>query len=124
MRFLLAVMAVTVALSLSGAAQNKKPHNVKPSGDTKSEPKSTAPPPKAQSAAASSKDLQRVENSSAKSGHSGQPKKAPRVAGVKSDRSDNNPSINFNGKNGGNAGNRNPGSLKGRLKQKGQGKQR
>jgi hypothetical protein len=125
MRFLLAVMAVTVALSLSSAAQKTRPYNPKSSGaDAKSAPKSTAPPPKASSAAASSKDLQRIENSSVKGGHGAQPKKTRAVAAT-SDRSSNNPPINFNGKGGGgNTGNRNPGSLKGRLKQKGQGKQR
>jgi hypothetical protein len=125
MRFLLAVMVVTVALSLSGAAQQKtKSYNPKASSaDAKGGPKSTAPPPKAASSAASSKDLQRVENSSTKGGHAGQAKKTRTVAAT-SDRSSSNPAINFNGKGGGNAGgNRNPGSLKGRLKQKGQGKQ-
>ena len=118
-------MAVTVALSLSGAAQQKtKPYNSKASSsDSKGAPKSTAPPPKASASAASSKDLQRVENSSAKGGHSGQPK-TKNVAVAKTDRGSNNPAINFNGKGGGgNTGTRNAGSLKGRLKQKGQGKQ-
>jgi hypothetical protein len=124
MRFLLAVMAVTVALSLSGAAQKTRPYNPKSSGaDAKNAPKSTAPPPKAGAAAASSKDLQRIENQSAKGGHSGQAKKT-HVVSATSDRSSSNPSINFNGKGGGKAGGgRTPGSLKGRLKQKGQGKQ-
>src|ERR1700675_621680 len=115
MRFLLAVMAVTVALSLSGAAQKTKTHSARPSSADAKAPKSTAPPPKA--SASSSKDLQRVENSSARSGHGSQPKKT-HVVVAKADRSPGNPSINFNGKGGGNTGNRNPGSLKGRLKQK------
>jgi hypothetical protein len=126
MRFFLAVMAVTVALSLSGAAQQKtKPYNPKASSaDAKGGPKSTAPPPKASASAASSKDLQRVENSSAKGGRGAQPKKTRAVA-MTGDKGSSNPSINFNGKNGGgNTGTRNAGSLKGRLKQKGQGKQR
>lgn len=125
MRFLLAVMALTVVLSLSGAAQKTRPYNRKSSGaDAKNAPKSTAPPPKAGAAAASSKDLQRVENQSVKGGHSGQAKKTRTVAAT-SDRSSSNPAINFNGKGGGNGGGgRTPGSLKGRLKQKGQGKQR
>ena len=124
MRFFVAVIAVSVALSLSGAAQQKtRAHNAPSSADAKGGPKSTAPPPKASSSAGSSKDLQRVENSSAKGGHGSQPKKTRAVA-MTPDRSSSNPSINFNGKNGGgNTGNRNAGSLKGRLKQKGQGKQ-
>jgi len=124
MRFLLAVIAVTVALSLSGVAQKTRPYNPKSSGaDAKNVPKSTAPPPKAATAASSGKDLQRVENQSVKAGHSGQAKKT-RVVAATSDRSSSNPPINFNGKGGGNAvGGRTPGSLKGRLKQKGQGKQ-
>jgi hypothetical protein len=125
MRVLLAVVAIMVSLSLSSAAQRTRPYNPKSSGaDAKNAPKSTAPPPKASSAATSSKDLQRVENSSVKGGHGAQPRKTRTVVGT-SNRSSNNPPINFNGKgSGGNTGNRNPGSLKGRLKQKGQGKQR
>jgi hypothetical protein len=125
MRFLLAVMAVTVALSLSGASQKTRPYNPKSSGaDAKgSGPKSTAPPPKAGTSASSGKELQRVENQSVKGGHSGQAKKT-RVASATSDRSSSNPPINFNGRGGGTTGGgRTPGSLKGRLKQKGQGKQ-
>jgi len=123
MRFLLAVMALSVTLSVSGAAQKTRPYNPKSSGADAKAPKSTAPPPKAAGTASSGKDLQKVENSSGKGGHSGQAKKT-NVGIVKSDRSSGNPPINFNGKGGGgNTGTRNPGSLKGRLKQKGQGKQ-
>ncbi len=123
MRFLLAVMVVSVVLSVGGAAQKTRPYNAKSSG-AKNEPKSTAPPPKTAGAGSSNKDLQRVENEQVKGGRGGQARKA-QVAGVtRSDRSEHNQSINFNGKGGrGNTGNRNPGSLKGRLKQKGQGKQ-
>src|ERR1700691_6226779 len=125
MRFLLAVMAVTVALSMSGAAQQKtKPFKLPPpSADSKSEPKSTVPPPKTPTAAASSKDLQKVENEGVKGGRGGQAKKTHTPV-VKADKgSGNNPAINFNGKGGGTSGTstRTPGSLKGRLKQKGQG---
>ncbi|MFZ3342115.1 MAG: hypothetical protein WA609_02345 [Terriglobales bacterium] len=123
MRFLLAVMAVSVVLSVGVAAQKTRPYNAKSSG-AKNEPKSTAPPPKAAGAGSSSKDLQRVENEQVKGGRSGQGQRTRVAAVPRSERSNNNPSINFNGKGGhGNTGNRNPGSLKGRLKQKGQGKQ-
>jgi hypothetical protein len=126
MRFLLAVVAVTAALSISGAAQKTKPYKVAPSSTaSKSEPKSTVPPPKAPTATASSKDLEKVENETAK-GHGTQPKKTHTPVVRASKTSGGNPAINFNGKGGsGNAGmNHNPDSLKGRLKQKGQGKNR
>lgn len=129
MRFLFAVMAVTVVLSMNAAAQKTKATRLPPSSaDSKGEPKSTVAPGKAPAAKTSGKDLQKVENENAKGGGQGtQAKKthAPAVRAAKT--SGNNPAINFNGKGGsGNSGmnNRNPGSLKGRLKQKGQGQNR
>jgi|ERR1700722_7868620 hypothetical protein len=125
MRFLFAVMAVTVVLSMGAAAQKTKPTRLPPSSaDSKGEPKSTVPPVKSPAATASSKDLQKVENENGKGGHGTQAKKTHTPAVRAAKTSGNNPAINFNGKGGsGNAGtnNRNPGSLKGRLKQKGQG---
>ncbi|MGA9353099.1 MAG: hypothetical protein WBV46_05370 [Terriglobales bacterium] len=125
MRFLSAVMVVTVALSVFGAAQVKSSggHSA---GAAKSGPKSTAAPKTtgAGAANAQSKDLQRIERETTKGAGNGQPKKTHAPTVLKADKSNNNPTINFNGKGGGGGsgiGSRNGGSLKGRLKQKGQG---
>jgi len=123
MRFFSAVMAVTLALSVCGAAQVKSSGGHAASA-SKNAPRSTAPP-KATGAGATaqSKDLQKIERETPKGG-SAQPKKTPVPKVIKEDKSSNNQAINFNGKGGGTGsgvGSRSGGSLKGRLKQKGQG---
>jgi hypothetical protein len=117
MRFSAAVMAVTLALGVSAAAQNAK---------AKSEPRSTAPM-KATGAGASGatgKELQKIENEKPARGQTTRAKKGPTPV-IRADKSSSNQAINFNGKGGGGSGvsTRNNSSLKGRLKQKGQGKQ-
>jgi len=72
---------------------------------------------------AQSKDLQKIERETPKGANS-QPKKTHAPTVLKADKSNNNQAINFNGKSGGGGsgiGSRSGGSLKGRLKQKGQG---
>lgn len=110
-------MVVTVALAASGAAEQKT-KSYKSSADSKTEPKSTVPPMKSASSS-SSKDLAKVENEKVKGGRGTRSKSHVTVA--KADKG--NQSINFNGRGGGSSigSTRNPGSLKGRLKQKGQG---
>jgi hypothetical protein len=125
MRFLSAVVAVTLALSMCSAAQVVKTSGGHGAGASKNEPKSTAPA-KATGAGTSnaqSKELQKIEREQPK-GASSQPKKTPAPKVLKEDKSSNNAAINFNGKSGGTGsgvGARSGGSLKGRLKQKGQG---
>jgi|HubBroStandDraft_6_1064221.scaffolds.fasta_scaffold508378_2 hypothetical protein len=125
MRFSSAVVAVTLALSVFGAAQVVKTSGGHGAGASKNEPKSTAPA-KATGAGttnAQSKELQKIEHETPKGG-SGQAKKTPAPKVLKADKSSNNQAINFNGKSGGTGsgvGSRSGGSLKGRLKQKGQG---
>jgi len=126
MRFVLAVMAVTLAVGMYAPAQNRKPaweKSADTGGQSKGEPKSTvAVKAPATGANSSSKELQKIEHEKPAGGAQG--RKAHTAAPVlKADKSSNNSGINFNGKGGGGGGNRNPGSLKGRLKQKGQGKQ-
>jgi hypothetical protein len=126
MRFFSAVMAVTLALSVGGAAQVVRGSGGHSGSASKNEPKSTAPV-KATGAGttnAQSKQLQKIERETAKSGGSAQPKRTPAPKVLKEDKSSNNQAINFNGKSGGTGSamsSRSGGSLKGRLKQKGQG---
>jgi hypothetical protein len=125
MRFLSGVIAVTLALSVCGAAQVVKTSGGHSASASKNEPKSTAPA-KATGAGttnAQSKELQKIEREQPKGGNS-QPKKTPTPKVLKEDKSSNNQAINFNGKGGGTGSGvsaRSGGSLKGRLKQKGQG---
>ncbi len=118
-------MAVTLALSVGGAAQVVKASGGHSASASKNEPKSTAPVKAtgAGTANAQSKQLQKIERETPKGG-SAQPKKTPAPKVLKEDKSSNNQAINFNGKGGGTGtamSSRSGGSLKGRLKQKGQG---
>jgi hypothetical protein len=125
MRFWLAVMAVVVGISVSGAAQTQ-PKAFKPKAtDADVVPKSMPPAkaPAATSASATSKELHAVERETPKgtgAAHAG--KKAPKPVTVKQQK-DRNPPMNFGGKGGGGgsgvAMTKQSSQYKGRLKQKG-----
>ncbi|MGB9198245.1 MAG: hypothetical protein WCB53_15085 [Terriglobales bacterium] len=121
MRFFVAVMAVVLAVGANGLAQNGSGN-----ASAKNEPKSTVPmkaagPHSAGTSGSSSKELQKVENEKvAKDDHA----KKTHVRTVRATK-ERNSAINFNGRGSKGTGmsSRSGGSLKGRLKQKGQGKQ-
>jgi len=122
MRFLVAVMAITLAMSLNGFAQKG---NAK-SKESKNEPKSTATvkAPKGKAAGSSGKELQKIEHEkTTKGAHAN--KKTPRATTVKASKDSRGSGINFNSKGGKGTGTsaRGGGSLKGRLKEKGKSKQ-
>ena len=122
MRFLVGVMAITLAMSLNGFAQkgSTKSH------EAKNEPKSTVAvkTPKGKAGGSSSKELQKIEHEKApKSAHAN--KRTPRAATVKATKDSRGSGINFNNRGGKGTGTsaRGGSSLKGRLKEKGKTKQ-
>ena len=124
MRFWLAVIAVVVGISVSGAAQTQ-PKQFKPkpsSADAAPKSMPSAKAPAATSAAATSKELHAVERETPKGTGAAHAGKAPKPVTVRQEK-DRNPPMNFGGKGGGGgsgvAMTRQSSPYKGRLKQKG-----
>lgn len=119
MRFLVAVMAITLAMSLNGFAQKGRSKAY----ESKNEAKSTAPVKAPKAGASSSKQLQRIEREKGSKG--ARSTKKTHATNVKANKDTRNSGINFNGKGGKGSGTsaRGGGSLKGRLKEKGKSKQ-
>ena len=124
MRFVLAMVAVLVGMSVTGMAQSQPNQFKVKSSKADAEPKSTATvkAPGGTSSSTTSKELRSVERGAPKTAGAAHPAKAPKAAAMKSGKDDKNPPMNFGGKgSGGGAGGKTPSPYKGRLKQKGQG---
>jgi hypothetical protein len=126
MRFLLAVGAIVVGVSVMSVAQRQpKEFKAKPAPKVETAPKST-PTLKtsgATSTSATSKELRNAERGTGKtSGAMRAPKNGSGKAKLKPAKERPNPPISFGGKSGASGGsNKHADPYKGRLKQKGQG---
>ena len=131
MRVFAAVVALMLAVAVSGSAQNKKARwssGGSARSEAKSQPKCTVPMKVAgpKSGGSSSKQLQKVEHEKVGKGTRTPKARAHVVKADKESRGSQNSKINFNGSGGKGTGlnAHNGGSLKGRLKEIGKGKQR
>jgi hypothetical protein len=125
MRFLLAVGAIVVGLSVMSVAQRQsKDFKAKPAPKVETAPKST-PTIKtsgATSTSTTSKELRNADRGTKTSGATRAPKNGPGKATLKPAKERPNPPISFGGKSGAGGGsNKHADPYKGRLKQKGQG---